>query len=241
MPASERDERAPVIRADDGQSERLHTFSHGLRNKLAGMYEALRLLREAPDDAGREEIARFAEMQFFQALREVEDLLDDFGVERGTGRLKEERVALDELAKNAITLTAPRLERKHQKVDLACAGPVVVQGDPYYLEELMLALLSNASKFSPTKAVIHVDLRTEGREALLTVRDTGVGLNSDDLRDIFTRFAWLSSRSTAGEDQGRGTLARVRGWVQAHGGAITAQSDGSGTGSTFTVRLPLAS
>ena len=240
MSAHEQGTRDAVTRADDGQAERLHTFSHGLRNKLTGMFEALRLLREAPASAESTEVARFAEMQFFQALREVEHLLDDFGIERGTGRLNLQRVMLDELGRNAIALVGPRLEKKQQRVEAGITAPVAVQGDPYYLEEMLLALLSNASKFSPAGATIHLDIRTEAKDAVITVRDNGVGLAADDLRDIFTRFAWLSSQSTAGEDQGRGTLARVRNWVVAHSGQIEVHSEGPGTGATFTVRLPLA-
>lgn len=223
----------------EGRSERLHRFSHGLRNKLSGLYEAMRMLQEQQEDPEREQIAAFAEIQFFQALRDVEILLDDFGVERGVGRLKKEKIDLAALAEAAIEHSQHRFEKKHQRIERSIAPDVVVYADRYYLEEAIAALVSNASKFSGTGGTIHVSTRASDHEAVIEVRDAGVGLNADDLPDVFKRFAWLSSRSTAGEAQGRGTLARVKTWIEAHGGTVSVRSDGPGKGATFTIRVPL--
>jgi len=222
------------------RAERLHRFSHGLRNKLSGLYEAMRMLQERGDDPERNDIAAFAEIQFFQALRDVEVLLDEFGVERGVGAVKKADLDLAALVEAAIGHSQHRLEKKGQQVRRSIAPGLRANADRYYLEEALAALVSNASKFSAVGATIHISAHTAGDHVVLDVRDEGVGLPAEDLPNVFKRFAWLGSRSTAGEAQGRGTLARVKSWIDAHGGTIAVQSEGPGKGCTFTIRIPAA-
>ena len=238
MPAPEIDPIKDLL-ANAAQAERLHGFSHGLRNKLTGLFEAMRMLQEERRDPEHEEIAAFAEIQFFQALRDVEALLDDFGVERGVGRLKKEDLDLAHVIDSGIAHSEHRLAKKEQRVERKLANGLTLNADRYYVEEAIAALVSNASKFSAPASVIHVTSAVHDGQAVITVRDNGVGLTADDLHEVFTRFAWLSSKSTAGEAQGRGTLSRVKTWVEAHGGTVTAESAGTGKGATFTLRLPL--
>ncbi|MBK9514013.1 MAG: sensor histidine kinase [Flavobacteriales bacterium] len=101
-------------------------------------------------------------------------------------------------------------------------------------------MISNASKFAAAGATIHVRAEQMGRSIRLSVTDPGVGLLPADLDMVFVRYAWLSSRSTAGEAQGRSTLARARQWAQAMKGDLSVHSDGPGTGSTFTLELAAA-
>ena len=114
-----------------------------------------------------------------------------------------------------------------------------VVGDPLWLEQLVTALLTNASKFSGPGTSITVRLGTSGDHAELNVIDEGVGLSSGDLEKIFVRYAWLDSRSTANEPQGRSTLARAHQWAEIHGGTLHARSEGPGKGSCFALRLPV--
>ena len=113
-------------------------------------------------------------------------------------------------------------------------------GDPQVLEQLFEALLSNASKFAAKGTVIELSAQKREEVAIIEVKDQGSGLTEDDLKEIFTRYAILSTRSTDGESQARGTLARAQQWAQLHGGAVTATSAGPGHGSQFSVSLPLA-
>jgi signal transduction histidine kinase len=115
-----------------------------------------------------------------------------------------------------------------------------VLGHEEQLVELISALLSNASKFSAAGSTIHVSLRQVDGGVILQIRDEGVGLTPGDLGMVFHRYAWLSSRSTAGEAQGRSTLARARQWARAMGGDLDATSEGPGRGCTFTVTLRTA-
>ena len=226
-------------RANAEQAERLHRFAHDIRNRLSGIREVLRHLSQPSPDGNGAELALFAEQQFFKALREVESLLDDMQVERGIGTLQRENFDPAELIARAIANMEHRFARKEQKVTTDLAKDLRIEGDVACLTELITALLSNASKFSPRGSRIHISLARSAQNAVVRVRDTGVGLNAADLEQVFVRYAWLGSTSTDGEAQGRGTLARAAQWAQAHGGTLRAESGGNGQGSTFVLELPL--
>lgn len=226
------------LKAGAAQAERLHAFSHALRNKLNGLFEALKSYQEHPAEVPPE-IAEFSERQYFNALRDVEDLLDDFGVDRGIGAIKRGTLDLVLLTRTAIADSGPRIGRKHQRIELQAPPTCVLPGDERYLSDLLHALLSNASKFSPRGASIAVSVRQGQGSVEVSVSDPGAGLSAEDLARVFERFAMLGSRSTDGEAQGRGTLARAKQWAEAHGGTLTATSPGPGRGCTFTLRLPL--
>jgi signal transduction histidine kinase len=220
-------------------NERLHRFSHDLKNKLGGLWQAFKLLRDLPEGPERDELLDFAERSYFSGAQAVEKLMDDLHVPRDPARPRKEDMELAALLEQCVEGVSFRTDKKGQRVQMAAPAPIPVQGDRELLRNTFEALLSNASKFSPPGSVIHVRLGEEGARACITVEDNGVGLMENDLREVFTRYAMLSSRSTSGESQARSTLARVHRWVAAHGGTIDAASAGTGKGCTFTVRLPL--
>jgi signal transduction histidine kinase len=221
------------------QAERLHKFSHDLKNRLSGLYQALQHVTtdEASD---RGEFLQFGEQQFFKAMREIESLMDDLQVERGARTFKKEAVPLADVIKEAADGLRHRFERKEQELVMKLDDPVNVAGDRHYILETISALLSNASKFSPHESPVEVVLQKKDDHAELCVIDQGVGLTEADLQNIFVRYAWLGSRSTAGEAQGRGTLAKARQYAEGMGGTLEAASEGSGRGCSFSLRLPLA-
>lgn len=223
------------------QAERLHRFAHDLRNRLIGLHQALEQLRQTPSEGDRDEFALFGEQQYFKALREVESVLDDLGVERGATKPVTEPVDLGDLVRKHAENLRFRYERKQQPFIFELADRITVQADPRMLGDIVEALLSNASKFSRAGQPIRVRTHVDGAEAVMDVQDNGTGLSKEDLDQVFVRFAWLSNRPTAGEAQGRGTLARARQWASAHGGSLEAQSPGVDQGCTFTLRVPLFS
>jgi signal transduction histidine kinase len=225
-------------KADPSQADRLHHFAHDLRNRLAAIQQVLQQFRGS-GSADTEELITFGEQQYFKAMRSTEELLDDLGVERGITITARTPLDLGDLVNKAIAGIAHRLERKQQTVEAALPAGIIVNGDAHWLHELVNALLTNASKFSGPGSVIHVKLEHMGNMAILSIRDHGVGLSPGDLEQLFVRYAWLESRSTNGEAQGRSTLGRARQWTEAHGGQLTAASDGPGKGSLFSLSLPL--
>lgn len=230
---------APNGTPSSPHDERLHRFAHDVKNRIGTALAATRMLREAPPAEERHELADHAERSLFHALHAIERMLDDLGVERGTVHLDRVPVDIHELIDQAIGDAGARLERKGQVIAFERDQPLPVLADRDLIRQVLFALLTNASKFSPQGAVIRIETERAGDEAHVRVIDHGAGLSAGDLEQVFQRYAWLGSRSTAGESQDRGTLARSRPWVLAHQGDLEAHSDGPGRGSTFTLRLPL--
>lgn len=226
------------MRATPHQAERLHRFSHDLRNRLIGLQQALERLKESAEVEEREEVGRYGEQQFFKALREVEQLMADMEVPRGTPVLAPQEFDLTALVNERIDLLRYRSDRKGIRILSRSDPGLLVTADPRAIGEVVDALLTNAFKFSAPGAEVEVDLSRTPEGVALQVRDHGVGLSANDLAQVFERFAWLGSRPTAGESQGRGTLARMHAVALAHKGTLRAESPGEGAGCTFTLCLP---
>ncbi|HMW96997.1 MAG TPA: HAMP domain-containing sensor histidine kinase, partial [Flavobacteriales bacterium] len=113
-------------------------------------------------------------------------------------------------------------------------------GDAHWTTQILQALISNASKFSPRGSSISINAGATADGSAITVSDKGTGFTGSDLVDVFTRYAILSSRTTAGEPQARGTLARAKQWARAQGGHLNVESEGPGQGARFTLTLPPA-
>lgn len=227
------------MKATKEQAERAHRFAHDLRNRLAAIQQVLQQLRSGPDPNSGTDLIEFAEQQYFKAMRLTEEFMDDLEVERGVGQLQLSDVDLSELTRIAITRLQHRFDRKQQNVLASLEDNAVVRCDPHWIGELISALLGNASKFTPRGGKVSVTVGKQDGHAIVEVIDSGVGLSSADLNDIFTRYAWLESQSTDGEAQGRATLGRARQWADAHGGILSASSAGPGQGSAFVLRLPI--
>ncbi len=219
--------------------ERLHRLSHDLKNRIGSVLEALRGLREPASGLTPDELHDFAERNLFQAMHTLERTLDDLGVERGPGALALRPVDLPPLARSAAERCSTRLARKQQSLTVELPDRLPVEGDAELLVELVHALLTNASKFSPAGSEVRMKAVVADGRAVLSVCDHGVGLTTDDLERVFERYAWLSARPTAGEGQARSTLSRAFQWARAHGGRLEARSAGPGTGCTFILTLPL--
>jgi len=227
--------------ADKDQAERLHRFSHDLRNRLIGLQQVLVQFSQQPGEEEQQELIHFGEQQYFKALREVEVLLDDFAVERGTAAPQLVSVALSPLVHEHIELMQHRFLRKRQPLELDLSDDLTVLADPKMLGDILDALLSNASKFSAQGSPIAVSTYSEEGYAIVEVRDLGTGLTPADLEQVFVRFALLCNRPTDGEAQGRGSLAKARELALVQNGSLIARSDGTGCGCTFTLRVPLVS
>jgi len=227
------------MKASPEQAERLHRFAHDLRNRLGALQQVLAQFSET---AAHEhaDLIDFAEQQYFKAMRATEELLDDFTIDRSPKLGAKQPVDLAACIGRAIDAQQHRFARKQQAVERSIEAGLFVLGDARMIDDLVCALLSNASKFSDAGRSISINLRQTNGMAEITVADEGIGLNAEDLLQVFTRYALLKARSTAGEAQGRSTLARAKQWAEAHHGELTASSNGSHQGSAFTLRLPLA-
>jgi signal transduction histidine kinase len=228
------------LKVDAAQAERLHKFALDLKNRLNGMGTSLRMLHELPEGPERNEVRDYAERAYFKALFDLETVLDDLGVERGPSTSRNTAVDLAELARSMAEELGHRTNRKEQSLVLDLPERMPAVGDADLLRQVIGTLLSNASKFSATGSTITVRPSIGKGCTGLAVSDRGAGMDDADRPLVFKAYAWLSSRSTAGEEQGRASLARAFRAMRAQGGTLEMHSEGTGRGSTFTLLLPTA-
>jgi signal transduction histidine kinase/CheY-like chemotaxis protein len=236
--ASEQTARAEAEALNRAKDQFLAMLSHELRNPLGAIVSAASLLKVGDADAPMTERARaIVERQAQHLSRLVDDLLDVGRMTSGKVVLNREPLDLAELTESVIALwrSAGRLD--HHTV-MADVSPVWVDGDRTRLEQVVGNILTNALKYTPAGGAVTLALAQEGPEAVLRVRDTGIGIASDMLPRIFELFVQSEmGLARAGGGLGVG-LTLVRRLVELHEGRVTADSEGEGRGSTFTVRLP---
>jgi CheY-like chemotaxis protein len=181
------------------------------------------------------------ERQTRQMGRLVDDLLDISRITRGKISLKKERLDLLRIVQTALETSRPHLDARRHKL-LLCLPmhPVWLDADATRLEQVLANLLNNAAKYSEPVGEIWLSVTMEDQQAVLRVRDHGIGIAPEVLPRIFDLFA-QADRSLDRSQGGLGIgLTLVRRLVEMHGGTVEAASDGLGLGSEFTVRLPLA-
>jgi PAS domain S-box-containing protein len=235
--------RAEADAANRTKDQFLAILSHELRTPLSAMFGWIQMLRnqQVPAERTQHALDVIHRNTVLQA-RLIDDLLDIARVQTGKLHVEKQPVQLIRVIEDAIEalqrdLSAQQLVLERQLESEAC----VVLGDPTRLGQVVNNLLSNAVKFTPPGGRIDVTLERDREYALIQVRDTGIGIEADDLPYIFERFAQVGgsgARAHAGLGLG---LAIVRHLVELHGGAVSASSPGSGRGATFTVRLPVIS
>jgi two-component system CheB/CheR fusion protein len=142
---------------------------------------------------------------------------------------------------DAVGIVRPGIERRQQHLEVHITPePIEVLADAARLTQVFVNLLDNAAKYTPDGGKIHVSVVREDGEARVVVRDSGIGIAPENLGDVFKPFTQLMRAGAHSDGLGLG-LALAERLAKLHGGVITASSDGSGQGSAFTVRLPVAS
>jgi signal transduction histidine kinase len=232
--------------ANRRKEELLAMLAHELRNPLAPLSNALHLLRHAAtQDALTARAREVMERQVQQLTRMVDDLLDVARLRNGRVSLHRERLDLARLVRQSLDDRRGLFEQAGLALEADLPEtPVWVQGDPIRLTQALGNLLGNAGKFTPAGGRVSVRLSSEqmpdaaGPQAVVTVRDTGVGIAPDLLPHIFDVFAQAEQpldRSQGGLGLG---LSVARGLLELHGGTIQATSAGPGHGTEVTIRLP---
>ncbi|HYF61037.1 MAG TPA: HAMP domain-containing sensor histidine kinase [Burkholderiaceae bacterium] len=228
--------------ADARKDEFLAMLAHELRNPLAPIVNAVRVLRRSgPLGASGGSAVDMIDRQALQMRRLVDDLLDLSRINRGQIGIVPEPVELGRLVAQVAESLAPTLEQRGQALRLAHpAQPLRLTADPHRLTQVLENLLLNASKFSPDGGPIRVGVEATADGARLTVSDDGIGLEGDDLERVFEMFVQgTPSGNAPGPQGGLGIgLAMVRRLVELHGGRVRAESAGRGRGATFVVELP---
>jgi two-component system CheB/CheR fusion protein len=232
-----------LLKADERKTLFLGTLAHELRNPLAPLANAVRLLRlTRPDDPDLAYPVKLIERQVEFLRRMVDDLLDVTRIGAGKVELKKRKLLLRELLGRVVDSCRTACEERGHRLELILpSGEIPVEVDPDRMHQVFVNLVNNAIKYTPEGGRIWVKATVEGAEAVVGVEDTGVGISAEMLPRIFDLFTQEEdSRYRADGGLGIG-LSLVKSLVTLHGGTVQVRSEGKGKGSEFTVRLPLSS
>jgi signal transduction histidine kinase len=230
-----------LVAADRRKDDFLALLGHELRNPLAPIVTAVAILqmKGPPDPAlikAREVIVR----QTLHLSKLVDDLLDIGRITQGKLRLDKRRIPLAEILERAREMCAPGIESRGHTMSMAMADRgVVIEVDAERIVQVICNLLNNASKYTDAGGRIELKAFRKGSDAVVSVRDSGIGISSDMLHPIFEPFVQVGSAGHRA-DGGLGLgLPLVKSLVEMHGGTVEARSAGIGQGAEFIVTLPV--
>lgn len=227
--------------ADRAKDRFLATLAHELRNPLAPLTTATQLIGLEPEKADQiRELASVMARQLAQLVRLIDDLLDVSRISGGKLQLRKARVSLGEPIAAALESSQPIIDAAGHTLRLSLPPDLpIVDVDPARVTQIISNLLINAAKYTPPGGVIELTVQVDGTEVAIRVRDSGVGIPLDKQSEIFVMFNQIDiPRSRADGGLGIG-LALAQTLAEMHGGSIGVFSQGPGTGSEFTVRLPV--
>ncbi|HZP85733.1 MAG TPA: ATP-binding protein [Burkholderiales bacterium] len=229
--------------ADRRKDEFLATLAHELRNPLAPIRAGLHALQLGGLE--RDEAQRVFETmnrQMKHLVRLVDDLLEVSRITRGKIELHKERIDLMEVVEHAVEISRPLIDAgRHRLIFQLPVEAMPVHADPVRLAQVFANLLNNAAKYTPADGRIEIAAKREDADAVVSVRDSGIGILPQMLPHVFDLFTQGERTGNGGQSGGLGIgLALVRRLVEMHGGRVEARSEGANRGSEFSVRLPLA-
>jgi signal transduction histidine kinase len=223
------------------KDEFLAMLGHELRNPLAAILSATGVLKmhesyDAPTQHGIDVVTRQAQ----RLTRLAQDLLDLSRLSQRKLELQLRTIDVRTVVASAIEASRPEIERLGHSLDVELpTEPIWVHADASRLTQMLTNLLDNAAKYTREVGAIRVTVARDGREARMSVRDSGIGIRHDQLDQVFDLFKQVGPSAQRLDGLGLG-LALVRSLAAMHDGSVVAASDGVGAGSEFTVRLPIA-
>jgi PAS domain S-box-containing protein len=226
--------------ADREKDDFLALLAHELRNPLAPIRTAVQLLKmRRQADAEAQRLHEVIDRQVQHLVRMVDDLLDVSRVLRGKVELRRQPLEIGDAVAIAVETSRPVIDAQRQELVLRLPErPVVVHGDPVRLAQVIANLLNNASKYSHSGATIHLTAWQDDEDVIVEVRDSGAGIPPEVLPRVFEPFL-QADRSLERSRGGLGIgLTLVKKIVDLHHGQVSAQSEGLGRGSVFSIRLP---
>ncbi len=226
--------------ADRQKDEFLAMLAHELRNPLAPIRTSVGVLRTRGDDPVITRCRDVIDRQAAQMARLLDDLLDVSRLSRGRLSLVRSPLRLREVLEAAVETSRPVLDQhRHELVLDLPHDDLLLDGDGARLTQVFANLLNNAAKYSHAGGTVTLRVTTAGQEAVVRVRDQGIGIAPEMLDRVFELFAQgPEARAHAPGGLGIG-LSLARRLVEMHGGRISASSAGPGCGSEFTVTLPI--
>lgn len=235
----ERTARAEAEAATKAKDEFISVVSHELRAPLHSILGWNEILKQHPTPEMVKKVTEIIERQSKQQVRLIEDLLDSAQIAAGNLSLNLETVDLIKIIASAVDNLRPVAANKGLQLNLELTSDSLpMTGDEQRLTQIIVNLLTNAIKFTPADGQITVKQHLEDTDVVITVKDSGKGINADFLPHVFERYAQEGGSSAKARGGGLGLgLSLVRHLVEMHGGTVTAASDGEGKGATFTVKF----
>ena len=235
-----RDAAEAMVDLDHRKDEFLAMLGHELRNPLAPISNAVHLMRLQPDETPLQNKARvIIERQLGQLTHLVDDLLEVSRINTGKIQLREERIVVSGIVERALETVQSLVQQHRHALSVSVPPePILVFADAARMEQVLVNLLTNSAKYTADGGQIWLTVEQDGDEAVVRVRDTGVGIAPELLPrifDVFTQAQRSLDRSQGGLGIG---LCLVKRLVELHGGRVTVTSV-LGEGSEFVVRLPL--
>lgn len=234
-------ERA-LVEADRQKNEFIATLAHELRNPLAPIRNSLNILKLSHGDgASVLQLQEMMERQVNHMVHLVDDLLEISRITTGKIELRVEQVDLAAVIRSAVETSKPLIDaRQHRLAVSLPAEKLIVEGDAVRLSQIVANLLNNAAKYTEPDGNIWLTVSRDGAEAVISVRDNGIGIASEHLPHVLEMFA-QADRAKRNSQDGLGIgLALVKRLIEMHGGKVEARSEGEGRGSEFVLRLPLS-
>jgi len=240
---TERREAEEALRAANrNKDEFLALLAHELRNPLAPIRHVLQIMRMS---GGHGQLLHSAfeimERQIGHMVRMVDDLLDVSRISRGKLDLQMENIDLASVIHLAVEASSPHIANMNHRLTLSLpAQPIRIRGDSTRLAQAVSNLLNNAAKFTDSGGSITLSVESDEQQALIRVKDSGIGISAEQLPLIFDMFTQLDNslqRTQSGLGIG---LTVVKNLVEIHNGTIEAHSPGIGQGCEFIVRLPVS-
>ncbi len=228
--------------SDSKKDEFIALLAHELRNPLAPIRNGLEVMRHAAGDVALVDQTRaMMDRQLTHMVRLIDDLLDVSRISRNKMELRRERILLTDVVNNAVETARPFIEAGGHELTISLpGGPIYLHADLTRLVQVLGNLLSNSAKYTTHGGHIWLLAHRLESAVVVSVRDNGIGIPKDSLDHIFNMFSQVDrsiERGTGGLGIG---LALVKGLVEMHGGSVTAESQGLGEGSMFTVTLPIS-
>ncbi|WFU40669.1 DUF3369 domain-containing protein [Bradyrhizobium sp. CB82] len=229
-------------RANGFKNEILGTVAHDLKNPLGVILGRTEMLKElittgasSGSVTGQVDHIRDATKRLTTM---VDHLISDAMADAFDITIRREPVDVASLVQEVAEANQPLAVNKQQTIGVTAPANIVTMCDTDRIREAIDNLISNAIKYSPIGGKISVTVTHEGNDTVIRVNDDGAGLSPEDLGRLFGRFQRLSAKPTAGESSTGLGLSIVKRIIDMHGGEVTAESDGPGKGSTFTITLP---
>jgi signal transduction histidine kinase len=227
--------------ADRRKDEFLATLAHELRNPLAPICNLMPLMGRPGGARAADRLQVVIQRQVQQLVRLVDDLMEVSRVTRGKIALRKTLVQLADVVRSAIEESQPLLDSAGHHLSVSVPDDTLtLDADPVRLTQVFANLINNAGRYTENGGQIWLNVYQDKNNAVVSVRDNGIGIGPDMLPRVFEMFA-QETRSSGRSQGGLGIgLTLVDNLVRMHGGSVEAKSQGLGKGSEFIVRLPLS-